>query len=139
MITADITLVANRAAQTLPGSDAGDVFNQVATVEPGTTLRRVAATAATTPQELKVTHTETGGTGFKRRYRSVVRNVFTDNTTDPAETGDVVPSVALTLTLDRPANSGGAITDVIIKNLLGQVMDFLLISGNLDKFLNREG
>lgn len=139
MLTADQTLVSNRASQTLPGSDASDVFNQVATNEPGTILRRVQATASTTPQELRTIHSLTGGTGFKRRIRNVVRNTYSDWNADPTETGDVVPSASVTLTIDRPQNSGGAITDTIVKNLLGQVMDLLLISGQLDKFLNSEG
>lgn len=139
MITADIVLVSNRASQTLPGSDVSDTFNQVTTTEAGTVLRRVAATASTTPQEFKISHSLTGGTGFKRRIRSVMRNQYTDLTKDTDLTGGVTPSFAWTLTLDRPVLSDSAITDTILKNALGQLMDMLLQSGNLDKFLNQEG
>lgn len=139
MLTADQTLVSNRASQTLPGSDASDVYAQVMTSEPATVLRRVAATASTTPQELKITHTQTGGTGFKRRHRSVLRVTHTDLTKDTDLTGGVIPSAAWTLTLDRPVISDGAITDAILKTMLGHIMDILLISGQLDKFLNLEG
>lgn len=139
MLTADQTLVSNRASQTLPGSDASDVFVQVATNEPGTVLRRVTATALTTPQELRVIQALTGGNGFKRRRRTVVRNTITDLTADPADTGDIVPSASVSLTIDGPVNSGGAITDTMLKNMLGQIMDLFLISGQCDKLLAGEG
>jgi hypothetical protein len=49
-----------------------------------------------------------------------------------------VPSFSWGLTLDRPLQSGGAVTVQHIKDSLGQLIDTLLISGQLDKFLNQE-
>jgi len=137
MLTQDQTLVSSRASQTLPGAAGSTVFAQITGTVGNSVERRVAATANTTPEVIKIAH-EVKGVGYKQRCRSVVKSSRTYNNTDPSTTGGVIPSFNWTLTLDRPLQSGGAVTTQHIKDGLGQLMDVLLISGQLDKFLNQE-
>jgi hypothetical protein len=58
--------------------------------------------------------------------------------TDIADTGGVTPSASAYLVLDRPIQSGGAITDTVLKTLLGGLLHVLVASGQLDKLLNQE-
>lgn len=137
MLTTDQTLVSSRASQTLPGAAGSTVFAQITGTVGNAVDRRVAATANTTPEVLKISH-EVKGVGYKQRCRSLISTKMTYNNTDPSVTGGVVPSFGWSLVLDRPLQSGGAVTVQHIKDKLGQLMDTLLISGQLDKFLNQE-
>lgn len=138
MLNADLAVVSNQGSVTLPGSAGSTTFAQIqGNVGNGAIVRRVAATANTTPQLLTLSHAESG-TGFKQRIRSLCRYDYKANNTDIADTGGVVPSFSVYLVIDRPAQSGGAITDTLIKNGIGSVMNVLTASGQLDKFLNQE-
>jgi len=137
MLTADQTLVDNRASVTLPGSLGSLVFAQVTGPSGQKIVRRIAATANTTPNTLTVSHA-LSGTGFKQRCRSLIRMDFERRDTDVAVTGNVVPSLSAYIVMDRPIQSGGFITVAHIKTMIGQLTDLLTVSGNLDKIINQE-
>lgn len=138
MLTADLAVNASRATVTLPGSAGSLTFAQITGTGNSTSIvRRVSATANTTPQTLTIGH-ELKGAGFAQRCRSVVRCDYRALNTDIADTGNVTPSASAYLVIDRPIQSGGAITDAIIKNLIGQICDVLTVSGQADKLLNQE-
>jgi hypothetical protein len=109
----------------------------VVSTEPTQSVRRIAATATTTRQELKIKHSERGA-GYKARIRSEVRLDYQKLDQDTSLTGGVIPSESVYLVIDRPVQSGGAITDTITKNNIGAVLDVILTSGQLDKLLNLE-
>jgi hypothetical protein len=138
MLNADLTVTSNLGSVTLPGSAGATTYAQIqGNVGNGAIVRRVASTANTTPQLLTVSHQESG-TGFKQRIRSLVRYDYKANNTDIADTGGVVPSFSVYLVIDRPAQSGGAITDTKVKDGIGSVMHVLVAAGQLDKILNQE-
>jgi hypothetical protein len=137
MLTPDQTLVSNRTGYTLPGAAGSTVFSQITGTTGSTVDRRVAATANTTPEVMTISH-EIRNVGFKQRIRSLLRFKRTYSNVDPSTTGNVVPSFSWGLTLDRPTSSGGAVTVQHLKDSLGQLIDAMLISGQLDKFLNQE-
>jgi len=137
MLTSDQTLVSSRGSQTLPGTAGSTVFAQITGTVGNAVERRVAATSNTTPETIKVAH-ELKGIGYKQRCRSLIKHSRVYNNTDPSTTGGVVPSFSWSIVLDRPLQSGGAVTTAHIKDALGQLMDLLLISGQLDKILNQE-
>jgi len=138
MFTAALALTDNRASVTLPGSLGALTFDQVTGPSGQTIVRRISSTANTTPNTLTTSHTLSGA-GFKQRCRSLVRIDFTRRDVDVASTGGVVPSVSGYFVLDRPIQNGGFITTTHIKTLIGQLCDFLTVSGNVDKFINQEG
>lgn len=137
MLTADLTVTSNAGSITLPGSAAATTFAQITGPVGTSIVRRVAATANTTPQTLTIGHTSSG-TGFATRIRSVVRMDYKALNTDIADTGNVTPSASCYLVLDRPYQSGGAITDAIIKTMLGGLFHVFNAAGQLDKILNQE-
>lgn len=138
MLTADLSVTSNAGSITLPGSSGATTFAQITgTGNSSSIVRRVAATANTTPQTLTIGHT-VNGTGFNQRCRSVVRMDYKAVNTDIADTGGVTPSASAYLVLDRPIQSGGAITDTVLKTLLGGLLHVLVASGQLDKLLNQE-
>lgn len=136
MLTQDQTLTANRSAQTLPGSTASTVFAQI-TNSGEKIVRRVSATANTTPETIEIGH-QVVGQGFNKRIRTMIKYSRVYNNTDTADTGGVTPSFACHWVLDRPVQSGGAVTTAHLKDALGYLMDLLLQSGQLDKLLNQE-
>lgn len=138
MLTADLTVTSNAGSITLPGSSGATTFAQIGGGSTDAIVRRVAATANTTPQTLKTQHS-VSGTGFKQRIRTLVRMDYQANNTDIADTGGVTPSASCYLVFDRPVQSGGAITDAIFKTMLGGLLHVVLASGQLDKLLNQEG
>jgi hypothetical protein len=138
MLTADLTVLDNHAGLTLQGSLGSKVYAQVAALLANSTLRRIAATASTTPQELTIGHSFTGGTGFKQRIRSVVRTSYRKVDQDTTLTDGVIPSMSTQLVIDRPVQSAGAITDTITINTLMALIDVVLTSGQLAKLLNQE-
>jgi len=137
-LTADLTVTSNASSITLPGSSAATTFAAITSQVASTTKRRVAATAGTTPQTLSIGHTK-AGVGFKQRTRSVMRMDYVANNTDIADTGNVTPSASVYMVLDRPVQSGGAISDTVLKTMIGGLLHVILASGQLDKLLNEEG
>jgi len=137
MLSANLTVVDNHSSLTLPGALGSKVYNQVASQVANQLLRRIAATANTTPQELLIAHQVTGK-GFAARIRSTVRSNYRDLTKDLADTGGIIPSSSVFTVFDRPVQSDGAITDAIVTNMFGAVCDVLLTSGALAQFLNQE-
>lgn len=134
----DLALISNRGSVTLPGGTGSKTYSRVATVANNETKRRYATTASTIPQETRVSHALTGGSGFKQRLRSMKRFDIKDLTADTSQSDGVVPSMSFYAVLDRPVQSNGKITDAMIKEAIGVVLDFFSISGNVDKFLNQE-
>lgn len=137
MLTQDLTVTSNASTITLPGSSGATTFAMIASPLASKSQRRVAATAGTTPQSLSIGHTKSGS-GFKQRTRSVVRMDYVANNTDIADTGNVTPSASAYFVLDRPVQSGGAISDTVLKTMIGGLLHVLLASGQLDKILNEE-
>lgn len=137
MLNADLTVTSNAGSITLPGDTGATVFAQIVGPSGNQIKRKVAATAGTTPEVLTTGHSETG-TGYKRRIRSLVKLEYTANNTDIADTGGVTPSFSCHFVLDRPTQSGGAITDTIIKRQIGRLLHVILASGQLDKLLAQE-
>lgn len=137
MLSANLTVVDNHSSLTLPGALGSKVYNQVAGPSMNQIVRRIAATANTTPQTLIIGH-QLSGKGFAARLRSTVRSNFQDLTKDLADVGQVIPSSSVYIVFDRPIQSDGAITDAIITNQFGAVADVLLTSGALAQFLNQE-
>jgi len=138
MLTSNLTVVDNHASLTLPGSLGSKVYAQVISDSTTQVKRQIAATALSTPQVLKTEH-RISGSGFKARAISVVRHEYSDLTVDPADTGGETPSSAITLTINRPVNSGGAITIAKLKDQIGALLDVMLTTGQLDALLNMEG
>jgi len=136
MLTADLTLTDSGSA-TKPGALGAKVFAQVSSLINDKTLRRIAATATTVPNELLVSHQSTGS-GFKTRIRSLLKTSISRLDTDVSLTGGVTPSVSCQFVLDRPLQSNGYITTAHIQSLVGQLVDSILLSGHLDKILNLE-
>jgi len=137
MLSANLTVVDNHASLTLPGALGSKVYNQVATQIANQLLRRIAATANTTPQTLLIGHQVTGK-GFAARIRSTVRANYQDLTKDLADTGGIIPSASVYNVIDRPVQSDGAITDAIITNMFGAICDVMLTSGAFAQILNQE-
>lgn len=137
MLSANLTVVDSHSSLTLPGVLGSKVYNQVASVIANQLVRRIAATANTTPQELLIAHQVTGK-GFDARIRSTVRSNYKDLTKDTADTGGVTPSCSAYMVWDRPVQSDGAITDAIITNCIAAVCDVILTSGALAQLLNQE-
>lgn len=137
MLTADLT-VTSTGSKTSPGTASALTF---ALINPSSTAnqtqRRVAATANTTPKTASIGH-QLSGKGFNARCRSRVGFTYTDLTADPVVTGGVVPFAQGYFVLDRPLQSGGAITDAILGDLAGNVIDVLCASGQFAKLLNQE-
>lgn len=137
MLTADLALVDNRASVTLPGSLGTLTFAQVTGPSGQKIVRRISATANTTPNTLTVSHALSGA-GFKQRCRTMVRIDYERRDTDVAVTGGVVPALSFYCVLDRPIQNGGFITTAHIKTIIGQLADLLTQSGNIDKLINQE-
>jgi hypothetical protein len=139
MLTADLTVVDNHAGLTLAGALGSKVYAQVNPQSANTTLRRIAATANTTPQEMSIGHQLTGGTGYRQRIRSALRFTYRKVDQDTTLTDGVIPGMSAQFVLDRPVLSAGAISDVVLINVTMALIDVLLTSGQFAKFLNQEG
>lgn len=138
MLPADLTVVDNQGGVVLPGTQGTKTYPIVVSEKPGRTSRRRADTALTTPATI---HTEQSvkGSGFNARAVSVIRSEWQKLDSDLGDTGGVVPSCAVTLTINRPVNSGGAVTTAVVKDTIAIVLDVVTRSGQLDKILNMEG
>jgi hypothetical protein len=137
MLSANLTVVDSHSSITLPGVLGSKVYNQVASTIANQIVRRIAATANTTPQTILIGHQVTGK-GFAARIRSTVRANYSDLTKDLSEVGGIIPSASAYTVIDRPVQSDGAITDAIITNLVGAMCDVFLTSGALAQILNQE-
>jgi hypothetical protein len=135
MLTNDLTVTDNGSG-TKPGSVGALTYALRGTDLKGST-RSVAAVAATTPKILTIQHQDTG-TGFNQRLRSVVKHSYKKLDSDLADTGGVTPSSSVHIVIDRPVNSGGAITTAVLKEQIGAVLDVIMAAGQLDKILNQE-
>jgi hypothetical protein len=136
MLTADLT-VTDSGTATKPGALGAKVFALVASLVNDKTLRRIAATATTVPNEMSVQHSLTGA-GFKQRCRTVVKFEIRRLDTDTSLTGGVIPSATIYQVIDRPIQSNGYITTAHLQSLQGQLTDAILASGAFDKLLNME-
>ena len=137
MLTSDLTVVDNHAGLTLPGALGSKVYAQITGPIGQQIVRRIAATANTTQQTLSIGHT-LSGTGFAQRLRSLVKHEYRVINADSSLTGGVVPYSTCYFVQDRPIQSGGNITDTILTNNLGALLDVLLTSGQWAKLLNQE-
>jgi hypothetical protein len=136
MLSANLTLTSNGTG-TKPGSTGALAFVQIATALNNQTVRRVVATATTTPQLMTIGH-QHGKTGWKERIRSVFRYDFSRKDTDASLTGGIIPAFSFYAVLDRPVVSNGYITTAHMKDGIGYTLDALMQSGNIDNFLNEE-
>lgn len=136
MLTADLSVTDNGTPTNI-GAQGAKTYALVANPASGATKRRIAATAATTPEELSIS-SALSGKGYSQRVRTVVRRDFRDLTTNVDDTGGVIPSASAYLVVDYPVNSGGVVTTTVVKNLIGAVIGVLLGAGNIDKLLNQE-
>lgn len=137
MLTADLTVVDSHAGLTLPGLLGSKVYAQITGPIGTQIVRRIAATANTTRQTLSIGHT-LKGTGFNARVRTLVRHDYEKLDADVSLTGGVMPSSSCYFVMDRPLQSGGAITDAILTNNMAALVDVLLTSGQFAKLLNQE-
>jgi hypothetical protein len=136
-LLADLVVVDNQGGIALPGTQATQTYSEILSGNPNRKSRRRASTALTTPVTI---HTEQSvkGVGYNARAITMLRVEYQDLTADPADTGGVTPNLAATFTLNRPVNSGGAITTAITKDTIAIILDVLTRSGQLDKLLNGE-
>jgi hypothetical protein len=135
MLTADL-VVTDSGTATKPGAVGAKTFSLVGP-QGEKNLRRIAATATTTPEECIIAHSISGA-GFKKRIRSQVRFDIRFNNADTSLTGGVIPSASGYFVLDRPEQSAGIITDAVLQTLAGRVIDVLTVSGQFAKLLNTE-
>jgi hypothetical protein len=136
MLTADLIVVDNHASLTLPGSLGSKTYAQVSDESPQNgTLRRIAATALTTPQEISIIH-QISGKGDLARVRSLIRHRYTNFAY--IDTKGNFSSMSASIVLDRPLSTAEGITSTICKDSVGALLDVILTSGQLDKILNRE-
>jgi len=135
MLTSNLVVTTSGSA-TKPGATGALTFALTASPS-DRSLRRVVATALTTPQELTISHA-LSGTGFKNRVRSVVRYDFRRLDTDPALTGGIIPAFSFYGVLDRPVQSNGYITAAQMADGIGGVIDVFTVSGQLASLENLE-
>lgn len=139
MLNTTLTVNSSRASVTLPGSLGTKDFVLVQGFQANKTIRRIVATATTTPQEVSIQHTYSGKGTYGQRIRTVVRADYKRLDTDVNLTGGITPSASAYLVIDRPVQSNGYITVANIKDLVGQVCDVVTVTGQLDSVLNLEG
>lgn len=137
MLTNDLVVVSNQGTVTLPGNQATKTFNQVAGSNGNAALRRIAATANTTPEEILISHQVTGS-GYGMTCRTLIQAKIRKSNVDTTTTGGIVPQAKVDLVITRPLNMGANIVDDNIEDLLGQVFDVVTRSGQLAKILNQE-
>lgn len=136
MLTADLVVVDNHSSLTLPGSLGSKTYAQVFDGSSSEeTLRRVAATATTTPQEILVRH-QIISKGDLSRVRTQVRHRYTNYAFIDSK-GNFA-SMSASFVLDRPLSTAEGITTANCTDSIGALLDVLLTSGQLTKLLNRE-
>lgn len=136
MLTADLSVTDNGSVTNIGGVGAL-TFALVSSLLNGANKRRVAATAGTTPQEIDISHSQSGK-GFSLRTRTLIKATQTFANADTSTTGGIIPSVSAYIVIDRPMNMGAIVTDQIVKNLAGQLIGVLVPSGQFAKLLNLE-
>lgn len=137
MLSSSLTVISNQASVTLPGAVGSKSFAQVAGGTGNQVLRRIAATATTTPEEILISHQETGK-GLQRRTQSVIKAMLRKENADLSTTGGIIPSAEAYLVIRRPIGLGTVITDAEVKTLIGEVLDVVTRAGQLDAILNLE-
>jgi hypothetical protein len=138
MLSENLTLVDNAGSLTNVGSTGSREYRLV--YQPGadgSTLRRFAATANTLRSELRIAHQQVGK-GFNQRTRTVVQKILTKVDQDTSLTGGVIPRSTVGLTIDRPTNMGGIVTDAILKSEVGYIIALAIVTANLDSLFNLE-
>lgn len=135
MLTNDL-VVTDNGTGTKPGALGAKTYSLLSVAE-AKSVRRIAATALSTPQTMTISH-ELKGKNWAARARSLVRADIQNIGVDLASVGNIVPSAAVYLVIDRPVNTGGTLTATDVKNLVGAVLDVIMASGQLDKLLNME-
>jgi hypothetical protein len=135
MLTNDLTVTDNGTG-TKPGSAGALTYALRGTDLTGST-RSVAAVSTTTPKVLTIQHRITG-TGFNQQISSVIKHSYQKLDSDLADTGGITPASQVHIVIRRPVNSGGAITNTVLKEQIGAVLDVIMASGQLDKLLNQE-
>lgn len=94
-------------------------------------VSRVAATAVTTPEVMRISHQEVESAGL-----TIDRHLMRlDNTVTDTDLGKVTYSCYLNLIVPRGTTE---ITDQMILDIVGRVVDFTQNAGSLAKFLNSE-
>lgn len=135
MLTSDLTVTDNGTG-TKPGS-AGALTYALRGTDLTSSTRSVSAVATTTPKVLTISH-QTTGSGFKQQISTVIKHSYQKLDSDLADTGGVTPASQVHIVIRRPVNSGGAITNTVLKEQIGGLLDVIMASGQLDKLLNQE-
>jgi len=135
MLTNDLTVTDNGTG-TKPGSAGALTYALRGTDLTGST-RSVAAVAATTPKVLTISHS-TAGSGFKQQISTLIKHSYKKLDADLADTGGITPESSVHIVIRRPVNSGGAITNTVLKEQIGAILDVIMATGQLDKLLNQE-
>lgn len=112
------------------GTNTSRVYTDVGYLGLQTRLRRVAATANTTPEECIISHTGIEGTLKRDRRMLKIQKTYTD----PVK-GEVKASAHLVL--DAPRGTT-VVTAGELKEIIGQLLALYMVAGNNDKFLNGE-
>lgn len=113
------------------GAAADKVYNFIAQINPGATLRRVSSTATTAPDRLTISHRVTKK-GQLQRDDHMVR--IDETLTDP-----VLGAVDFTarLVIEVPRGTS-VVTTQLVKNQVGRVIAAWMAAGQADKILNGE-
>jgi hypothetical protein len=128
MFNNDLTL--NPTTQLTGATNAAKIYSLIE-VDGGRSLRRVSATAATTPELLTISH-ETRKSGAYQYDAHLVRSDIQE--TDPVKG---LVQYGCRLVLDVPRGTT-VVTSQKLIDCVGRVLDFIRASGNLDKFINSE-
>jgi hypothetical protein len=137
MLDENLAIVANGTGISNVGSSSSLTFALVASGAEGNTLRRVAATANTSRKEYLIRHSQTGK-NFAARTRTNLLYIFKKMDQDTSTTGLIIPSATVSVTIDRPTNMAGIITDNVIADMVGTHVGLLTTSGILTKLANLE-
>lgn len=127
--TDDISLNGN--TYTTPNTAEGSLTYSWVNALPNGIQRDVSALANTNPQSLIISHNKLKKDGISRR-RSLTR---IDATEEDADLSKLVPYGAY-FVIDAPI--GTAVTTDNIKAVVGRLIAFLSVSGNIEKLLNGE-
>lgn len=128
MYNNDLTL--NPTTQLTGATNTAKAFS-LTEVQGGRSVRRVSATAATTPETLTISHERRKSGNYSYDAHMVRSDI---NLTDPIK-GAV--QTGCRLVLDVPLGTS-VVTDQMIIDNVGRILDFIRASGNLAKFINSE-
>lgn len=120
---------------TFGGTNAAKVYSLVLPLGTDTSLRRVSATSATTPETLKIAHQSSSSkneVGVLQYSQHLIR--LDESFTDPIKGSG---QLSAWLVLRNPIGTT-VITSQKILDILGRLLAFEQTAGNLDKILNNE-